>query len=304
MVSTSQHPKGSTIAPSGRESRTGRYTVKMGDEVIGKAVLRSVPVPVIRIDTAYQRDTNSEWVEQHRPFDARQAGAIVLSSRAGGPYVIDGGHRLALARRDGVPTINAFIIEGLAQRDEARLFTRYQRERRNLTSWAMWRADLVAGDQATLDIQRIVTAHGFEITDAPGEGHIQAISALRSVYTVHGPETMGEMLELVRRHWYGEHMSLTGQLMRGLGTFLHSARGDAAFRPDRLDRVLERLAPARLLRLSMAVSERWRGRSSTGIQQSAIAEALREEYNKTWRTAKLEAFEYKPGPTVPRKAVK
>lgn len=258
-----------------------RYSVKVDGKEIAKAELRRVPVDAIRLDHAYQRDTSAPWVEQHRPFDPQQAGAIVLSHRAGSLFCIDGGHRLALARADGITHIthiNAFVVEGLTQADEARLFTRYQRERRNLTSHALFRADVVSGDAETLALVRVVHAAGFTLERKGGTNNITAIDSLRSIQRLGGDDLLARTLELVGRHWLGETKSLSGQVLKGLAIFLKSAGQQPSFSRDRLEKVMETMAPVKVIRLANGVADK---RRASSVGPGDVAEAIYEQYQKS-----------------------
>lgn len=260
-----------------------RFTVRSKDGTyIGKAELRAVPVGTIKIDHAYQRDTSSSWVEEHRPFDARQAGTIVLSGRSGGPFCIDGGHRLALAKADGVPQINAFVIDGLTQGDEAGLFTRYQRERRNLTSYALFRADLVARDPDTMAMDRVVRANGYMLGKSPTTPKtITAIDSIRYIQRVGGEDLLNRTLRLVGQYWVGEEKALSGQVLKGMAVFLQSAGEQSSFRQAVLDKFMDKVPPVKLLRLSLSVSHK-RG-AAPAATPANVAEAIHEEYNKLVR---------------------
>jgi hypothetical protein len=260
--------------------RPHRYTVK--DEtgrVVGHAELRRVAINSIKIDSAYQRDVSKEWVHRHLPFDAKQAGAIVLSGRAGGPYCIDGGHRLELAKESGETLINAFVIEGLSQRDEAGLFTRYQRERRNLTSFALFRADKVAGDPDTMAMDRVVRAAGFQLgKSASSPNTITAIDSLRYIQRTGGDDLLSDTLKIIRTFWIGEEKALSGQVLKGIALFLQSSASEPNFRPATLDSYLKKTAPVKLLRESQAVSVRRSG--APAVSAANVADAIHEGYNK------------------------
>lgn len=264
--------------------RPRRYVVKVDGRVIGKAELRPVPVDVIKIDSRYQRDTNQHWVAEHLPFDPRQAGTVVLSSRAGGPYCIDGGHRIALAKADGVHMINAFVIDGLTQADEARLFARYQRERRNLTSFALFRADVVSGDPDTAALVRVVHAAGFTLERKGGPHNITAIDSLRYIQRYGGEDLLARTLEAVRTFWLTEEKALSGQILKGVAIFLQSAGQQPAFRRERFERVMTALAPAKVLRLAMGVADK---RKVANVGSGDVAEALHNHYNKTLTKGEL-----------------
>lgn len=256
-----------------------RYAVKVEGRVVGYGELRRVAVSSVKIDSAYQRDVSREWVQRHLPFDAKQAGALVLSGRAGGPFCIDGGHRLELAKESGEAMINAFVIEGLSQRDEAGLFTRYQRERRNLTSFALFRADRVAGDADTIAMDRVVATSGFTLgKSATTPNTITAIDSVRYVQRIGGDQLLADTLKIVRTFWIGEEKALSGQVLKGIALFLQSSGDKPTFHQPVLDKYLKATAPVRLLRESQAVAVRRSGAPS--VTAANVAEAILEGYNK------------------------
>lgn len=267
-----------TATPDGAK-RPQRFIVRTkSGEYVGKAELRKVVVHEVKMDHAYQRDTSAAWIADHLPFDPQLAGTVVLSSRAGGPYCIDGGHRIALARESGVSHINAFVIEGLAQRDEARLFTKYQRERRALTSFALYRADIVAGDPDTVAMDRVVHVAGFQIAKNASPNNITAIDSLRYVQRVGGEDLLARTLALIKRFWIGEEKALSGQVIKGVGIFLQFAAGRPSFRQATLDRVMNGVAPVKLLRFAVAVGTK-RG-AAPAVTAANVADALVEQYDK------------------------
>lgn len=256
-----------------------RYIVRDAQtgQVIGHAELRPVPVRDIRIDSEYQRDVSRPWINAHLPFDARRAGAIVVSSRAGGPYCIDGGHRLELARESGVTHVNAFVIDDLTKPDEAKLFTQYQRERRNLTSHALYRADLVAQDEATMAMRRIVANAGFVLSNKSGDNHITAIDAIRYIHRRGGDDLLARTLNYVAKVWLGIEKSLSGQVLKGIALFLESAGEDPAFSTATFESVMRSIAPMKLLLLSQTIAAK---RSAVTGSSANVAEALHQAYVK------------------------
>ncbi len=266
------------VLNSATVTKPKQYAVKMNGKTIGLGRLSRVNLNAIKIDSAYQRDISRTWIAQHLPFDQQRAGAIVLSGRAGGPYCIDGGHRLELARESDAYEINAFVIDGLSQVDEARLFTQYQRERRNLTSHALYRADLVAQDSETLEMRRIVDNAGFRLAKTAGPDNITAIDSVRYIYRLGGSDLLARTLQCARDPWLGEEKALSGQILKGLAMFLRSANEDPAFIQAHFQAVIHRIAPTKLLRLSQAVAEK---RKTVASSSASVAEALHQEYNKS-----------------------
>ena len=258
-----------------------RYTVKMNGEVIGKAELRRVPVSVIKIDHDYQREAKSSWVATHYPFNEQLAGVVVLSSRSGGPYCMDGGHRIALARASGVEFVNAFVIDGLSKQQEASLFTQYQRERTNLTAVALYRADLVSADPETLGMTNVIQRSGFQLPrDGKNRGDytITAIDSVRYIYRQGGAQLLAEVLELVKDElWVGLDKALSGPVLKGIALFLQAPAQSGKFDRQRLSKTMRETGPQKLLLKSQDIAMRRRAASTSAAN---VAEAPLELYNK------------------------
>ena len=256
-----------------------RFRAHLAGEFIGVAELRKVPVEVIKLDHSYQRGTSSRWVSDHMPYNEKQAGTLVLSGRSGGPFCIDGGHRLALARASGETHVNCFVIDGLGQQDEARLFTHYQRERRNLNSHDLFRADVTSGDPDTLAMVRIVTNAGFQLVDKSGSGpnNITAIDACRYIQHYGGDDLLARTLSTVKTFWIGYEKALSGQVLKGIALFLTSAGEQAAFRRETFAKVMTSNAPVRILGYAQQNATK---RVSSSTSAADVAEALWQQYNK------------------------
>lgn len=255
------------------------FRARFNGKDIGRAELREVPVDAIQIDPDYQRGTSRKWVADHMPFDEKRAGALILSHRGGALYCIDGGHRLELARASGVHKVNCYVIEGLDKRTEAQLFTYYQRERRNLNSHDLFRADVASGDEDTLAMVRIVTNAGFRLVDKAGSGpnNITAIDACRYIQRYGGDDLLARTLDTVKTFWIGYDKALSGQVLKGIAVFLHSAGEQAMFSRDTFSRVMQDNVPVRILGLAQENATK---RVSSSTSASDVAEAIWFKYNQ------------------------
>lgn len=71
----------------------------------------------------YQRGVNYRKVKRYyENYDADIYGIIIVSHRDGKYYVIDGQHRVEVAKRLGLKSIMCQILEGLTYEDEADKF--------------------------------------------------------------------------------------------------------------------------------------------------------------------------------------
>lgn len=256
-----------------------RMVMKADGEVVAKGFMRSVPVAAIKIDPDYQRDLKQSFIVEAGQFDPQLAGTVVLSSRLGGPFCIDGHHRVGIARASGVSHVNAFVIDDLTKADEARLFVRLQRMRRSLSSHDLFKGESVSGDPETLAMIRIVNNAGFRLVQRAG-GNPTAITAIDSVRYIHrygGDDLLSRTLGLVKEMWLGEPKALSGPTLKGLALFLQSAGQQPTFSRDRLLRVMDHYTPLKVQRFAQAIAIK---RNAASPGPANFAEAILVEYNK------------------------
>lgn len=256
-----------------------RMVMKVDGEAVAKGFMRPVPVAVIRIDPGYQRDLKQSFIADAGDYDPNLAGTVILSSRAGGPYCIDGHHRVGIARASGVTHVNAFVIDDLSKADEARLFVRLQRMRRALSSFDLFRGDSAAGDPDTLAMIRIVNNAGFRLVAKAGGGptSITAIDSVRYIHRYGGDDLLSRTLAMVKEMWLGEPKALSGPVLKGLALFLQSAGQQPNFNRDRLVRVMGSHGPMKVEKLAQAIAIK---RNAATAGPANFAEAILAEYNK------------------------
>lgn len=195
---------------------------------------------------------------------------------------MDGGHRVEIARLWSVTHVNAFVIEGLTQADEAALFVKLNRSRRALSSHALYKGELRAGAQhypETAAMVRVVNAAGFHLA-AKSSGNPDVITAIDSVRWVHkfgGDDLLARVLEVIRGIWFSEPKATSGPVLRGMAMFLASAGQQPSFRRERLTRVMSAHGPSKVERLAQAIAMK---RNAAHVGPANFAEALLTEYNK------------------------
>lgn len=260
-----------------KDPRTGR--------VVGTgAEFRHVPVGAMRLDSAYQRDLRqSDVARMAAAWSPHKAGVVVLSERHGGPFIIDGQHRVAAAREAGITQLPAMVIEGLTQADEARLFVAYQEERRGHTAIGKFKANTVAQDPVTVDIITAVNRAGYIVSPRTADNHITAINALIRVHRLGGVELVSGVLQLVRSMWFGERKATDGQVLYGLALFLNDCGHRPQFKAERLERIMADYAPTRLLRKAQDVGDE---RGAISMSSANVAEALVRIYDDGERDPK------------------
>ena len=255
----------------------GRYLDPAGLKV-RQAVL---DVSILRLDPDYQRKPEPSWIKKNLPWNAAKAGAVTASSRAGGPWVIDGGHRIELARLSGISSLFAIIIDGLTKAQEADIFVS-QRTRRQLSSWVLFQGELVALYPEAHDILHLTQVRGFKLhPNQSAPDTINAVDGLRWVYRLGptGGHILGQTLDTVRDGgWLSRDLALSSLVLKGVALFLWSAGlQEQDFRPALLTDAMLRKPPLGILADAQENALR---RRRANISTTAVAEALMNEYNK------------------------
>lgn len=237
-----------------------------------------VNVADLSVDRSYQREPSASWVEAHRPWDPDKAGAIKVSARGGGLWIVDGMGRNLIAQADGIKTIAAYVMRGLTQKDEADMFVGAQQDSRRLTAFDLWRADLIRRDERVMRIQTVIDNLRFKAgpTHQQGPNTISALVALRYIENHWGVDILADTLRLVRERWMTLDKALTGQTLKGLSAFLAIARKDPKYDEGRLEDVMLRVAPLLVLQKAqeLAINE-----SAGSAQTRHITLAITDLYN-------------------------
>jgi hypothetical protein len=141
-----------------------------------------IGVERLLIDRSYQRGTQSKN-SQRLIGDRREMGLAAVHSAAGrerdgGLYIIDGQHRWEAAKlRGDIQFMPCAVGNYTGSAEEAALFVAANRHRVRVNPMDMWRAAVAAGDEATVTLDRLVTAAGLSIARTPQH---QAAAARRA----------------------------------------------------------------------------------------------------------------------------
>lgn len=234
------------------------------------------------VDESYQRPLSRFVKRIVDQFDPALIGTLVVSNRGGRRKakfaVIDGQTRLAALRQIGQSLGPCLVYEGLDRRGEAKLFARFQSERKNISAVERFRAALMAEEPRAQAINQLVHEWGFVIS-ARGRSNtgnaIVAVKALEDIHQIHGPEVVAMVLEVIVRAW--EHQadgSNTNEMLRGVAYFLtHTANVDE-------DRLIDRLSNVEPAVLTTRAAQLRQGRGHGGKSPSYMAEAIGALYRK------------------------
>jgi hypothetical protein len=216
---------------------------------------RRIKLDGLVIDDRYQRPLERSRVKAiAKNYDENLLGVLEVSHRNGKCAVFDGQHRLEALKLVGVPDAPCLVHENLSAEDEARLFVRFQRERKTVHPVDRFKAQLFSGDARAREIQDAVTAAGYKIghrgPDAGRVRDVRAVVALERLHSRGGPEAITRTLDLVSTLWDGDPKSTDGAFLEGLYHFFNEYE-------DRVDdEALEQLRsqpPATILRRAIGM---------------------------------------------------
>lgn len=167
-----------------------------------EAVLRWVPISMMKVSEQAQRTRNQGWVDYLiANFDLEQLGTPTVNKRDGWFYVMDGQHRVEALRGIGWgdQQIQCWEYEGLTEREEANKFL-HLNDQLNVSTYEKFQKAVVAGWELETAVNEIVLAEGCMITkanNAVGEGRISAVATLVKIYKRAGGPVLSRTIRLI-----------------------------------------------------------------------------------------------------------
>lgn len=188
-------------------------------------------VTTLRVDEIFADPTYQRILDVARArkmagtWDRRLAGIIEVSDRGDGISpryaVVDGQHRWAAAGfLVDPPQLVVNVHEGLSVTDEAELFDKLNRNRKQTGTWDHWKARRVSGDTAVTDIERVVTRLGLEVDMSPCDYRISCVSTLEKVVKLGGLDLLAQTLNLIVEVWGGRRDGLDAAVIHGVALVL------------------------------------------------------------------------------------
>jgi hypothetical protein len=125
-----------------------------------KPKLEWLPVDKLSVDHRYQRDLESRRsqaliarIAEHFRWSAFQA--ILAVKAEGGWLVLDGQHRVEAAKRRGIAEVPAVVVKADSVEEQAAAFVQANRDRVTVNQFALYHAQLAAGEKFAVDIARL-----------------------------------------------------------------------------------------------------------------------------------------------------
>jgi hypothetical protein len=226
------------------------------------------------LDTARARAIASAW-------DRRLAGILELSDRGETKFpryaVLDGQHRWAAAGYlQAPPPLVANVHSGLTVADEADLFDKLNRQRKQISTWDHWRARRAAGDELVVAIEAIAFKHGLRVHEQSGkDGVVTCCSTLEKIATSRGGiDLIDATFRIVGAAWGDQREAYDSPIILGAALMIYSF-ADKMESADRLIETLAELPPRRIRYTATAMRD-----TTPGSLAKLTAIVILNLYNK------------------------
>lgn len=200
----------------------------------------------------YQRPIRTTAVRKMADnFDKTLLGTITVSKRNNAYFVIDGQHRIALAKLVGVTSLMALVYEGLTYQEEAKYFNSLNGangESKKPSKLEIFNASKEAKDPIAMEIAAILGKLGYTVGPVNSKGHVSAIETLEVIHKKYGAAHLFETLSLIRSTWGGEADAVQKKMMIGVSEFIHNYKGEPNFSVKTFQKQLSKIDPGKLLR--------------------------------------------------------
>ncbi|MDQ2628393.1 MAG: hypothetical protein M3Y90_15545 [Actinomycetota bacterium] len=214
------------------------------------------------VDDTYQRPLDTARARKiANTWNPRLLGILEVSDRGethSPRYaVIDGQHRWGAAQLlTPTPTLVANVHTGLSLEDEAKLFDKLNRERKQINIFERYKARLAAGDEEIVRIQRVIEKNGLRVDPAPQEACVGCVGTLEKVAAI-DDALLDEALDLIISIWGRRRDGFDAPIVHGLALLLHHQRERLDI--DRLVDALLDVLPRQLKVQAVALREIQRG---------------------------------------------
>lgn len=195
----------------------------------------------------YQRMLNRKRILQYAErYDPDIFGIILVSYRDGKYWIVDGQHRVEVAKLRQISTVWCQVIEGLTYEQEAQKFHEINDRKVRLNANHKFHAKIEAQDEMAVKINKILDTYGFVYSKEGNEScenTITAVGTIQKIYKEHGEKGLSTVLRILRKAWGGDKESVRAAMLKGLNTFVTNYAYDEEF----LIKILEKDLPQSIM---------------------------------------------------------
>ncbi len=252
-----------------------------------------ISTDILNVCSAYQRNLNRSRVNKIvKHFDADAFGSLTVGKRPDGSlWVVDGFHRLEVAKKLNILKVACDIFLSSGQSHEAKIFRTKNTERASVSSKNVFKARLIEGDPQAIEISKVAEKHGLKInTSTGGYGWpwIDATSMLDRSYEKIGGDGLSRVFNVIVQSWKKESSALLGDVIGGLAILIYK---HPELDDERLISKLTNQAVSVIRRSALANFELLKADRSTNVNSDAKGQgmylSIKHIYNSGLRKGKL-----------------
>ena len=175
------------------------------------------------VDERYQRPLTGIHRRIAQNLDLTLLDPLIVSRHEEHRYAIaDGQNRWQGCRVIGVRWLWCRVLD-LTPQEEARVFSKLQSERKNISPLERYKADVFAGDPAAVAVDRLLKRHSIVTSDTSGawspEDGLSAISTVRELHGRFGDEHMDWVLECIRAGFAGQRGRYSSEVIASVSAY-------------------------------------------------------------------------------------
>jgi len=184
---------------------------------------------VLRVDRSYQREDEykQKIIGIAADWKWESCGAISVMQREDGMFVVvDGQNRtLAAWNRSDITSLPCMVFRSRGITHEAASFIEMNTNRKPVSAYTKFRANLVAGDQSAIEILSVLKEHSIDLKpDGHAPGTITCIAACQRIYA-QSPLRFTTVIKLSSGLTAAESTGISQILVGGLATLDRKIQG-------------------------------------------------------------------------------
>lgn len=246
--------------------------------VLGTSQFMEIDTVKLKIDMSYQRESSESLITRIiGRFDLNKFEPPTVNVRPDGSYyIVDGGHRVAAARRIGTPTLTCRVVH-IDVDEEPGLFIDLNRSRRWVSPVQTFKAEVALGNPSSLEITRCLEDRGLRVASSHSPQTVNCTGTLHKIYSRRGTVGLCRVLDIALVWPDDEPRRFAGQLLQGLDLFIHEVQRNA----DEA-RLKERLGGTATALLLSRAQNRWYGWRAADQRGGSLIDATAEEIKKQY----------------------
>ena len=218
--------------PATMETMKLYKTVVNNAQTIGAKKFADIPLELLAVGK-YQRTDyydKGEVSKLAEHFNKNLMDPLTVSPHPeeGKFYVVNGMHRMEAAEINGYETIECEILQNLPadpferEKEEAEIFRKQEDTKDKLTPVSVHKANMICGEQASIDLDEIVHKYGILYKTNKNRGRcadntLTGFSTALSIVRINGKDMLDDMFDvLIKAGWQMESRGLGDQVLASL----------------------------------------------------------------------------------------